>query len=1111
MGYEYKEMRKNPTSQSGLFNPRVLAAFTLCFIGFILATLCFAAGPLTWSPTGTMVTPRQNHTATAFSACEVLIVGGDLGTDHSIQATALLYEIALGTWRNAGTMHAEREFHTATLLPPSQPTGASKVLVAGGIGNDGVPLATAEVDDPLGNLNTGVWSLTGSMSTARYAHTATLLSNGNVLVAGGIDANGAPLASAELFDPTSGTWSATGNMLTARHDQTAVFLTSGKVLVTGGIGANGAILSSAELYDPTTGTWGAAGNMTSARVSHTATVLTTGFVLLNGGRNSSGALASAELYNPVTGGFATTGGMNFARQFHTAFLLSSGQVLVAGGKNSSSVLSSAELYDPGAGVWTTTGSMAGARQFHTASGLASFGTCGGINGGGPNNLVLVAGGRDQDGVLTTAELYNPDTGTWSATADMSTGRLAHASTLLSNGKVLVAGGTTGKDRGALASTVLYDPATGIFSATGSISDARSNYTLTLLPGGEVLATGGFGSNSNALASAALYDPATGKWSPTGSMNHPRYSHTATLLSNSNVLVAGGSGTGTGRLSCELYDPASGTWSNTGSLTAGRSSHTATLLSTGEVLIAGNVAPSELYDPATGTWSVTGSMNTSRALHTATLLPTGKVLAAGGGNGGALYSAELYDRTSGTWSITATMSSDRAVFPAVLLSNGTVLAAGGDTHLGPTAACDIYDGLSGTWTIAGNMNQDRDWHTGTLLNTGKALVTGGVNLAGDVLSTAELFDPGAPLSLFSCDGVDVVTDPAGDAINPAPGGAGPTDQADIIGMSFSTDAPQTNLITTMTLHNLSQVPSPGTTFTTYNVVWTSSNGFQYATQVTAPDPSGSLSYFWGPWDPRINKIASLNATTGTFNAGANGTITVNVPLSGIGSPTIPITDFSQAAAVTNPFGLTFAGEGALGNGATFVNPMDVAPDSGGGARWAVCPLPVQLTGVISRKVHGSAGTFDLDLPLDGSGIECRSGGAGGDYTIIFTFVNPVTHVDAASVTSGTGTVSDSAIGSDPHQYIVSLTRVTNAQRLSVTLTNVQDATGDFSNTLSILMGVLLGDVNASGRVDAADVSLARQQTLQPITSSNFREDINTSGRIDAADVSIARQQTLTSLP
>jgi hypothetical protein len=175
--------------------------------------------------------------------------------------------------------------------------------------------------------------------------------------------------------------------------------------------------------------------------------------------------------------------------------------------------------------------------------------------------------------------------------------------------------------------------------------------------------------------------------------------------------------------------------------------------------------------------------------------------------------------------------------------------------------------------------------------------------------------------------------------------------------------------------------------------------------------------------------------------------------------------------------------------------------------------VQLNAVVSRKTHGSAGTFDVDLPLTGNpGIECRSSGANGDYTMIFTFANPLTSVGGASVTSGVGSVTTSNIdNSDAHNYIVNLTAVTNAQVLKVGLTNVSDSAGDFSSAVSASMGVVLGDVNESGRVDAADVSLVRQQTLQPITSANFREDINASGRIDAADVSIVRQQTLTSLP
>jgi hypothetical protein len=168
------------------------------------------------------------------------------------------------------------------------------------------------------------------------------------------------------------------------------------------------------------------------------------------------------------------------------------------------------------------------------------------------------------------------------------------------------------------------------------------------------------------------------------------------------------------------------------------------------------------------------------------------------------------------------------------------------------------------------------------------------------------------------------------------------------------------------------------------------------------------------------------------------------------------------------------------------------------------------GVVSRVTHTSLGDFDIILPQPPApaGIECRS--TGGDYKMVFTFGNNLIGVAGVSVTSGTATIGASAIGPNPNQYTVNLTGVSNAQYLTVSLNNVTDSTGATGDVTG-RMGVLIGDVNASGRVDAADVSTVRQQTLQPVTSSNFREDINASGRIDAADVSIARQQTLTSLP
>jgi hypothetical protein len=176
----------------------------------------------------------------------------------------------------------------------------------------------------------------------------------------------------------------------------------------------------------------------------------------------------------------------------------------------------------------------------------------------------------------------------------------------------------------------------------------------------------------------------------------------------------------------------------------------------------------------------------------------------------------------------------------------------------------------------------------------------------------------------------------------------------------------------------------------------------------------------------------------------------------------------------------------------------------------CPT---LDRVVSRKTHGTAGTFDVNLPITGTpGIECRSGGANGDYTLVFSFANPLTSVSSARVTTGTGRVSNSNIDSnDAHNYIVNLTGVTNAQVITVSLSNVYDSVGSSSASVAASMGVLIGDVNASGRVDSTDVYQVRQQSLQNTNSSNFRMDVDESGRIDSTDVFIVRQGTLTALP
>lgn len=362
----------------------------------------------------------------------------------------------------------------------------------------------------------------------------------------------------------------------------------------------------------------------------------------------------------------------------------------------------------------------------------------------------------------------------------------------------------------------------------------------------------------------------------------------------------------------------------------------------------------------------------------------------------------------------------------------------------------------------------------------------------------------PVVPYSCNGINVVTDAAGDAINPAPGGQGPVSQSDITGISFSANA--TTLTTAMTIANLTQTPSPGTTFTNYYVVWTSSNGTTYGTRVTVTP--AAITYAWGPWDFGNSRLASANTVTGTFTAGANGTMTVPVPRSSIGSPTIPITDVTGIPAVRNPFGQTYAGEGS-GVTLTFVQPMDTAPDTdlGPGQNWAICPA-VQLNSVVSRKVHGGAGTFEIDLPLTGPrGVECRAPGntgiAGVDYKLVFTLATPVT-------SCGTPSTGAAITGPNQDQCTVNLTGIANAQYKTVTLNGVVNATGATGN-ISGTMGVLIGDVTANGLVDGNDVSAVQSHTRQPVSDTNFQYDVTANGVIDGNDVSTTQGQTRTSLP
>ncbi len=340
-------------------------------------------------------------------------------------------------------------------------------------------------------------------------------------------------------------------------------------------------------------------------------------------------------------GFVVTGSLTEARAGHTATLLPDGRVLVVGGLGVASMVTTAELYDPTAGTWTAIEGIPAPPSYHTATLL-------------PDGKVLVAGGYYGFVSAPQAYLFDPATNEFTATGDLIHARDRHTATLLNDGRVLVAAGWfhyLGYNPFAQDTAEVYDPASGTWTGTGRLADHREGHTAALLPDGRVLVAGGqnagFADVHN-LATAEIYDAATGVWMLTGDMTVARIGHTATLLPNGQVLVAAGYNADF-LDAAELYDPATGTWAATGSLTTARLGSTATLLPNGGVLVAagysqsGNLASAELYDPVSETWSAAGTMETARQIPSATLLPDGEVLFAGGslGNSVSIASAELY--------------------------------------------------------------------------------------------------------------------------------------------------------------------------------------------------------------------------------------------------------------------------------------------------------------------------------------------------------------------------------------------------------------------------------------------------------------------------------------
>lgn len=387
--------------------------------------------------------------------------------------------------------------------------GTLALVVAASLG---IPAWGADPSQP-----TGSFSLTGSLADARSLHSATLMLDGRILVAGGVTGDGSVRphhADTELWDPITGIFGPAGSLIRTRDSHTATLLLDGRVLIVGGVGGTrraGAddthgLAADAELWDPATGTFAPTGSLAGPRFAHTATLLLDGRVLVVGGLGGDRLLDDAEVWDPATGAFTPAGRLSEARGWHTTTLLPDGRVLVVGGADlrfGTPIRGDAEVWDPSTGVFVPAGSLDEPRYDHSATWLV-------------NGWVLTVGGAHPNGpgVSGSVEAWDPASGSFSPAGPLIEGRARHTSTLLPDGGLLVIGG---QRRGVsddprlipLASAELRDPVAGTFQPTGPLTVARSGHTATLLPDGRVIVIGGDGQPGypgGAVASAELWTP-----------------------------------------------------------------------------------------------------------------------------------------------------------------------------------------------------------------------------------------------------------------------------------------------------------------------------------------------------------------------------------------------------------------------------------------------------------------------------------------------------------------------------------------------------------------------------------------------------------------------------
>ena len=672
----------------------------------------------------------------------ILVIGTSLTRttgDFGERPWAAVYEPTAGTFTETGPPSIIRPISTLTALADG------RVLLAGGSlhpemfeDSEQAALAdpaSAEIWDPA----SGRFERTGQMSVGRYGHTATLLPDGRVLLAGGGNDDGL-LSEAELFDPRTGTFRRVGNMAAERVYAAAAQLADGRVLVTGGFTGD-SVSSGAELFDPSTQTFSAVGPMAVGRAEHTATTLPDGLVLVAGGGllSSSGALdgdatPTAELFDPATGEFQAVGSMTTERTLHAAVRVGE-RVLIVGGQNIDGSPRTAELFDPATGTFLPAGRAPTGAYDTTASIL-------------PDGAALVTTGAATPVLWAPAEVAARDPGGRApagrafTAVELPTLRYGQTATALADGRVLIAGGIDIRSGEPTAAAVLFDPRIGATTAI-QMQLAHSDHAAVRLGDGRVLIVGG-------PEPAELFDPATETFQTTDAPPFPSHregwrpptseaTH-ALVLADRRVLVLGRSGPASvvpslPKRTPAIYDPVSGTFAGapeieceargapvrmlddrvfvpcgatrnqaivydstgaTPTVIPGSAGWTnAALLTSGQVLVTSDSGQAAIFDAQSMTFVPSQSSPIAREGAVARRLTDGRVLIVGGHSDLGLRDAELYDPSTGLFVDVGPMVDGRFGLAVEELADGRVLIVGGshpspDRTDPPPSGAEIFD-------------------------------------------------------------------------------------------------------------------------------------------------------------------------------------------------------------------------------------------------------------------------------------------------------------------------------------------------------------------------------------------------------------------------------------